>query len=168
MPSLVFAPDTKAVMICGSQQWSALNNGAVYKFVDALIANLSARGIVVHVGDNPQGVDNHVHTISYARKIPIRVYGIDHKPRSLRAQTSSFATYEQVVVPRYGEARDRFAARDLAILRAASHVLCIWNGKSPGTRRIFEAASVYGKRADMAVWHIEEDQLVWTRRNYAG
>lgn len=160
-----FAAACKVVMIAGSRAWLPNQTPQVYKLLNQTLADIWARGMNVIVGDNPQGVDFHVHSIATRERQTITVYGIAEVPRSSKAVQSIFCEYEQVIVPAYQTARDKYIMRDGVMLGASDHLLAFWNGtpESKGTMISFQSALAQNKRADLAVW--VDNALTFTRRN---
>lgn len=135
------------ILFCGSRAASAAMTEYAKRQVGLLWWHRQAH-VRILVGD-AYGVDAAVvaalnfwsdNRAAEGGGIPFRVYGIAHHPRNGAPRS----VYERVEVSGKTSA-ERYHKRDLYMAGLAEVVICIWDGKSPGTRAVAAAAEKQGK-----------------------
>lgn len=91
---------------------------------------------VLICGEAP-GIDTAVIAWANENEVPCVVFGIG---KSSRVKLAEGAPYMQVEGGKY-------AARDEFMVNVAGKVLCVWDGKSKGTRHVFDYAMSLNKPA---------------------
>lgn len=132
-----FLADTKPkiVMICGSRN---MDTRAIYERVTFLLGQIrrwhEPRKWSIICGD-AIGIDTFVVKECVRLQIPLKVYGVQSKPRIQPFPDAPNITYEYMVNTSYTE-RDRHMAR------ICDYGLFFWNGSSRGTKANYDYTNV--------------------------
>lgn len=147
------------LMICGSRDATP----EMLAYTRAVVERALARGFFLIAGDAP-GVDQAVaeavrdlYQHEDEMMLGLRVYGLSvaprhgiYHPRIAYKQLKSYVKetreqgYRDIHIYRQHIAIDTYAKRDEYALRESGAVMCLWNGSSKGTKRVFDLAGELG------------------------
>lgn len=98
--------------------------------VEGIVRGHIAKGNVILVGDNPNGVDAEVVRVcNQAGYNLVEVWGVTKAPRNGGVMNG---TYKRI--------RGDFSYRDRQMLQTAKMAIFFWNKVSPGTRNAYQYA----------------------------
>lgn len=129
---------SKVLMVCGSRHLT--NNQHAYDYVMRLMKRAKELDMAVFVGD-AFGVDDMVCkcAIQLSYTHAVCVHGIGHKPRN---------GWQGL----YKHGFESYTERDKSIAFQSDIVMCVWNGQSQGTKRVYDYARSIGKEAHIKVF----------------
>jgi len=132
------------LLICGSRFWS--QEAAARDLVDRAVERAAENNYHLVVGDAP-GVDAWVcaAAIEHDLRRHTYVWGIAPQPRNEwpgAYLTTAFGPAGESPLSSY-------RARDDYLISLADVVLCVWNGHSSGTQRVYERALASGRDAHL-------------------
>jgi hypothetical protein len=107
----------------------------------AIVAKVWFYGDTLLVGD-ALGVDAAVVKAAEGLRLGYQCYGIDNAPRN---GANNYINVSPMLQLRHYSAQRRFQMRDFYMVENADVVICIWNGKSRGTRVVYDYATQQGK-----------------------
>lgn len=136
------------LLISGSREW--VDPAPVCQYVQRVVARAIEQGYTIYVGDAP-GVDAFVveacremsyqnHTVTFA---------LTQQPRN---GGCGYTITQELVLndPNNGIVSFKdYTHRDRYMVELSDIVMCIWNGHSRGTRRVFDYAQMLGKDAHL-------------------
>mgnify|MGYP001139953306 CR=1 FL=1 len=126
------------------------------KYVFSVVQRAKKQDLRLVVGDNPRGVDAATIKAATRYGVDTTVYGSGKEPRNRTVADSEACRYVQVMREEVdGEKRSArvatHAERDRQMVDGADRVLTVWNGKSKGTRAVYEYARDSDKDVHLAM-----------------
>lgn len=120
-------------MICGSR---APVNKAMSRLARWLVVDAGRQDLLIVAGD-AFGIDEIVAKTCHRFNIPYLAYGIEPTARN---GAPHYVQLDDAIITGH-DARTRYAQRDRALARlthdAGGAIHCVWNGYSPGTKRLY-------------------------------
>jgi predicted Rossmann fold nucleotide-binding protein DprA/Smf involved in DNA uptake len=127
------------LLISGSREASP----KMLEFAKLITTRAWYRGYEIIVGD-AEGIDKQVVQTAEKFNAHYRAYGIT---RLARNGAICYQNVKPILAAKRFKPHAAYFHRDRYMVSESDIVICIWNGRSEGTRRVYDFAVASGKRA---------------------